>query len=648
MTFRRLAFSNIRQSWHRYAAYFLSCVFSVTVFFLYSSFIYHPDIVSGKVSGGEMISGLIVVCQFMIMMFSFFFVLYSSSAFLRSRKKEFGLFTLFGMTKWQMRRMVIYENMIISLLAIASGMAAGAVTLKLFLMVLSHLLRIDTPLPFYISLSSIQITIIAYLLLFALITLFSLRKVGKLQIIQLIKAENQTRKPPRFSWLLFIASLVLIGSGYYMAFNTDLLNIVANFFPTIGLTFVGTYFLYTQGSTAIVKLLSYNKRYLYTGTNLLNVTQATYRIRDNARVLYTITLLSAVVLTASATFFVVDKGLQIKADAFNPFQFTVMQIHGEGSPLAMNKVKDTVESHGHQITAAITANILLAYVEDVYSFNKSAAVIGVTKYNEIAISKQFPKVKPITSGVYWIDQSEYIKYTDSSYRKSAALDKVTIKVEGMSQSYTAKVIERREQVVMTPSYTANLLFVVPDNVMLKLQSTAPAEEKRIIYNIDWTDGNEALPLVQDLKKQLAADSQHFVSNRIEDRNELSQTTSLIFFIGIFISLLFFIASGSIIYFKLFSDLQEDQAYFRSLTRIGLSLSEIRRVVNVQVGLVFFLPCVVGSVHTMFAMKTLSNLLLENIMGYASTIVCAFIVMQFIYFLAARRTYLKKIMQEIVI
>src|SRR5690625_3721870 len=103
MKFRHLALKNVKGNWHQYIAFFLSCTFSVMIFYIFASFIYHPDVVGGHISGGEGVRNGLLACEYIIIIFSFFFVLYSVSAFIKSRKKEFGLLSLFGMTQGQIR-----------------------------------------------------------------------------------------------------------------------------------------------------------------------------------------------------------------------------------------------------------------------------------------------------------------------------------------------------------------------------------------------------------------------------------------------------------------------------------------------------------------------------------------------------------------
>src|SRR5699024_10967075 len=89
VTFRQFAFINVIRNKRLYAAYFLSSLFTVMVFFTFAIFAFHPVFFDGSIRG-EVLYGM-AVAGGIIYVFSFFFVLYSMSAFLQSRKKEFGL-----------------------------------------------------------------------------------------------------------------------------------------------------------------------------------------------------------------------------------------------------------------------------------------------------------------------------------------------------------------------------------------------------------------------------------------------------------------------------------------------------------------------------------------------------------------------------
>lgn len=125
MTFRQFAFRNVTRNKRLYTAYFLSSMFMVMVFFTFSIFTFHPMLSADRLNSGTVVA--LNVSKWIIYVFSFFFVLYSMSAFLQSRKKEFGLMILQGMTTGQLRKMIFTENMLIGFSATTLGIGLGLV-----------------------------------------------------------------------------------------------------------------------------------------------------------------------------------------------------------------------------------------------------------------------------------------------------------------------------------------------------------------------------------------------------------------------------------------------------------------------------------------------------------------------------------------
>src|SRR5690606_37803428 len=137
-TFRKFAFNNVMRNKRLYAAYFLSSMFMVMVFFTFSIFSFHPsldgDSLNASVTTGMNVSSIIIY------VFSFFFILYSMSSFLQSRKKEFGLLMMQGMSIKQIRSMVFLENMVIGLFATISGIGLGLVFSKAILLIAENVI----------------------------------------------------------------------------------------------------------------------------------------------------------------------------------------------------------------------------------------------------------------------------------------------------------------------------------------------------------------------------------------------------------------------------------------------------------------------------------------------------------------------------
>ena len=80
------------------------------------------------------------------------------------------------------------------------------------------------------------------------------------------------------------------------------------------------------------------------------------------------------------------------------------------------------------------------------------------------------------------------------------------------------------------------------------------------------------------------------------------------FLGIFLGLLFLLATTLIIYYKQISEGYEDQGRYRTLRQVGMTGQEIRASIRSQILLVFFLPLCTAGIHTLAAFPMLTKLL----------------------------------------
>ncbi|HWJ76714.1 MAG TPA: FtsX-like permease family protein, partial [Niallia sp.] len=111
---------------------------------------------------------------------------------------------------------------------------------------------------------------------------------------------------------------------------------------------------------------------------------------------------------------------------------------------------------------------------------------------------------------------------------------------------------------------------------------------------------------------------------------------------LFIGIVFFVSAGSFLYFRLFTDLDEEKRKFRSISKIGLTEKELKKVVNRQIALLFFSPIVVALIHGAVALTALSHMFDYNFSGEAALVLACFTVIQILYFLVVRYFYVKQV------
>jgi len=645
MTFHSLALKNVKENWRSYSAFFLSSVFSVAIFYIYIAFITHPDIVNGNHIAAAVVSTGMKYCLYIIGIFSFIFILYSSSAFIKTRKKEFGLFSLFGMTRMQLRRLVFIENMMIGTLSTVVGIAVGILFSKLFFMALSTLLKLTTALRFALPLQAIMMTTVVFVGIFFVITIYTTFRIGKGQIISLLQAHKQPKKEPRYSvWLVLLGAFSIIG-GYGLAtkMNPATFSVIA--LPILILVIWGTYLLYTQLSVVVLSLLKRSKRLYYNRSTMLIIAQLGYKIKDNARILFTITILSAVVMTAMGTVYIIQ--IMGKKNATMDNVYTIGWVESEGD----NKIVDTkallqqtFDQHKQKIKQEVSINGLSLKKFTAFfpereqrlgtdpknNYESNAIIINQTTYNQF--SEQKMELAPNEVGVV----SSSTAYIHSSQGE------VTGELNGVAVQYKVAKLESKQ--IMNSGMTLHgATIVMNDEQYDQLVASSSWVDRIVFYGIELEHWEQALPVIDELEERLPAEQLNKMDmSRIHYHQEFTQVFSLIIFIGLFISLLFFIAAGSLIYFKLFTERDEDTAMFKGLGRIGITFKEMKRVVVTQIGIIFFLPCIVGIIHALFAMIALDGMLGTSNWKYSFVVFGIYVVMQGLYFLLASRSYMQSI------
>ncbi|MOA19965.1 Bacitracin export permease protein BceB [compost metagenome] len=91
-----------------------------------------------------------------------------------------------------------------------------------------------------------------------------------------------------------------------------------------------------------------------------------------------------------------------------------------------------------------------------------------------------------------------------------------------------------------------------------------------------------------------------------------QTSGLLIFIAAFLGLAFLASTGSILYFKQMTEAEQERQSFRTLRQLGFDVKMIMKgIVRKQI-VVFLLPLSIGVLHSFFAVKAASFVIISDI------------------------------------
>lgn len=634
MTLRQLALSNMKGLWRKYAAFLFSSVLSVVVFYLLASFVMHPDVVSGYVAQAERVRQGLLVSQYIIIAFTFFFVLYSSWAFVKSRKKEFGLLCLLGATKGQVSRLVVIEHAVVGTVSVAAGLGLGIPLSRLMLDAMSRMLQVSSPVRFMVVVPAVIWTVGLFMALFIVIGAFTTLQISPRRVVRLLREHQRPKALPSYSLWIALLSLLCIGGGYAVAWVVDGRSLALAMLPVTFIVSLGTFLFFAQASVGILRMLQRKLSFFYRGLNLLAVGDLLFRMKENAWVLATVAVLSAGVITATGTIYTAQATL----------------------------LRDTERNYPHAVTFAVSgetdASELSAEIHRILDEDK------VTVTEEVALSGLSAEVGGM-AGSLVISEADYNSPAATSEGKPVDLEGTEAALLLPFEGPTGETVEGipmdlvlggetfAVKAMTWPFAHTNHLsavqqfVVVDDGLFGRLSSAASPGDRTSFFSYEFKDWTRTLETSRRIRAIPDAGMIGFTS-RMENYEGRRQMTGLTAMIALFVTALFFIAAGSMLYFRLFGEIQEDREKYRSMRKLGVSEQEINRVVTAQVLVIFFTPIAVGSVHCAFAMKALSNVLrvmdwpFLGVYRYALAAMAGFSLVQAVYFLVARHAYVREI------
>ena len=647
--YRRLAASTLKKNARTYLPYLLSACGTVAVFYILA----YLALDSGSGTTGMVMQlGAIVVG-----IFALIFLFYTNSFLIKRRKKELGLYGILGMEKRHIFRMMAYETLYCFLISVVSGLAVGLLFSKGVQLLFLHILQMPVQWGFAFSPSAALVTVLLFAGIFFLTLLSNLRQVHISQPIELLRGSQVGEREPRANWPLAILGVVLLAAGYALAqFVNNPIWAFILFFLAVILVILGTYALFTSTSIAALKLLRRNKTYYYQTKHFISVSGMIYRMKQNAAGLASICILSTMVLVMVSTttslyagmnemfsWYTRDFRVRAYADSesggYTPSAPSRLILSQQGyepldeqvySSLSFATVRDG--EGGFAFVPQDDANAMEASVDDIMQFT----MLTLADYNLLS------------NNAYELAQGEVLL---AAARGTDDFDQPELRVFGLEFDVAANVTAPD---IYAADYMGTELYylIVPDAhtfwqiANLEIQfygNNATYVENVYAFNVD---AGASVDEQAALRTDLLAQGSVSVTCTALDKQGIQEFYGSFFFLGIFLGLLFLMATAMIIYYKQISEGYDDRARFELMQKVGMTAEEIRSAVRSQVLTVFFFPLVMAGVHIVFAFKMIAMLMsllqLTNTTLFAfTTVVCFFAfaaVYALIYAITARSYY----------
>lgn len=613
-----------------YLPYILTVIGTAAAFYIMAAIVSDPgskELAAGTSNGPMYVSMFMTLGMFVLGLFSCIFLLYTNSFLMKRRQKELGLYSVLGMSKTNIAGIMVFEALYIALIGIGGGIAVGILLTKLVSLALFRLMRLPVPFGFSVQPIAIIIVVLFFAGLILLTLLANLAKVGRSRPVELLRGGNVGEKEPKANWFLTIVGVLFLGAGYAVAMLVDNPGMaVAVYFLAVFAVIIGTYCLFTSVSIAVLKALRRNKRYYYKAKHFISVSGMLYRMKRNAVGLANICILCTMVMVMVSGTLSLYLGSEEQVNVYCPSDVVVEATYyasSTGDHVYNEETgEETIEYHTPYDAAAMDA-----WFEDYFAGHKltPSAAKAVEYYSFTAVDSEdhVSLVTAVTAETYAqltgeaapeLAPGEALAHVPSGYKFGDGLnfldkDGNTLSIQFVGEAQLSSAQVELNTAILSQSEDDDIVLVVPDTAAL-LELVAGQENGSYVWRgqYDFDASDEALAAMVDdyfaaSSEGDGVDAGYYDMLRIDLRSEAEQEvyglSGGFLFLGVFLGIVFLMATVLIIYYKQVSEGYEDNARFEIMRKVGLSEREARRAIRSQILTVFFMPILVAAIHIAF-------------------------------------------------
>ena len=615
----RLAFMNLKKNHKIYVPYLLTCIFTVMLFYALGAIAKNNGL--AQIRGGTALPVVMGWVTAVAGGFALIFLFYTNSLLIKQRKKELGLYQVLGMDKKNLSVMMLWETLITGAVSLGAGLLLGLALGKLMFLVLLKIIHFSVPLDFAVEPEALLQTVKLFLAVFALNLAYDLFQVRRGRRSEMVGGSRAGEKEPKGKWLIALAGLVTLGSGYYIAQTADSpLTAINVFFFAVILVVIGTYMLFISGSIVLLKLLKKNKRYYYRTKHFTAVSGMLYRMKQNAAVLANICIMSTAVIVVLSMCVCLYAGIEDSMDTQYPRDVTVHLPDGseegrvETEKLIVEnsgEIGVTVENQvGYRMFLlpcmlregeAVFGNAMTFQDEASFTeYYRSMILIPLEDYNRILGSEE---VLAPGEALIYAPEDDYaydsLLLGDEPYQVKKVLENVPLVSDGLMSNMVKAVY------VILPD--------VGSVEGLAVKYGFSSEELNHVSYVSWFDmegeAEACETMVRTLEEQITAVSPDaYVQYKEDSRDWTYAMNGGALFIGIFVGALFLLSTVLLIYYKQISEGYDDRENYQIMQKVGMDRREVRRVIRSQILAVFFLPLLGAFLHVAFAFRVMTMLL----------------------------------------
>lgn len=538
---------------------------------------------------------------------TFFFMIYINGIVSRRRNHELGLYSILGMTRSDLGKMIFFIDAIMFVASSVLGLVFGATFVKFVGLGLKKLLDMGHfDIPVFSSVAAI-ICVGYFAAVYFILLLGDLWRLRSVNPLDLWKAANKREKEPRGSWIFGIVGVIALGSGYAIAVRMKAsMDAVTSFMLAVILVVIGTYLVFIAFSIIFLKMLRKNKNFYYKRNHFISVSGMIYRMKQNGASLASICLLLTTALVAIVTTGTLRLSQEATVRLYNPYDVVMTK----KTPISYAD-KMTIQSKAKDNHVTVGKYVNMTMTEPIYG-NFSGSAYSVSKTVDMSTENQLFAV-PVADYNRIQKQNVHLAKDEILMCSSkGGYDKNRLTIKG--KTYKVRHIDSFDFYFDYQRTIFKPIFVF-------------AKDRKVCEQISgkwlYAMGYDISGKKSDLKRYAAGlgdkftavvkkNSQEPYMDSFTDRPSVSDLFNQLFggllFIGIFVSIVMLIATVVVMYYKQVSEGYADRDRFKTMQQVGLSREETKSAINSQVLTVFMLPIIGAAVNVGFAIPAIQKML----------------------------------------
>ena len=648
MFYLKLAFQNIRKSFSNFSPFLLATTSMFAITLILSNLAFSKSL--DQLRGADAVRTLMKFGLAIIVLFSVIIVSYSYRFLLKQRTREFGLYNILGLNKRNIATISFWELLMTFVMTLVAGTILGLIFSEFLFLIFVHLIG-GNYFNLTVSIPAVLLTILVFAAIFALLMFFAMVTIKRNSAISLLKDNTRSEREPRGRLIMSILSILMLAVAYYLALSVQgPIEALLKFFIAVVLVIIGTYLLYIGVTIFVLKRQKANKSYYYKPEHFITTSSMLYRMKTNAVGLANITILVTMTFVTLATSVALYVGVQkVVAEQFP--KNTNISINGKNIDENKATLEHFIQENGVDTSKAapyssftvmtnfsVNADKQAALPANSPKLNDYAALRLVTRDDMVKLGNDLPELASNQAILYKAFGDKDVKSVDWFGEKLEIVKEVPSlknlpKFPGVFDVFVFVVSDEQELTKLNDLNNQEEIKKNPGAVDFSTQISTEwlvnlsAKEREVLSKKAPNDVNQPNRVI--------------VATEKESKEGIMEFTGGFLFIGFMLGITFILGAALIIYYKQISEGAEDKRSYRILQEVGLTKKEVKKSIDSQVMVVFFMPIIVSIIHFAAAFVMISKLI--NIFGITDIGMIAtvsgitILVISVIYYLIYRKT-----------